>query len=779
MKISVVGGGPAGLYFSILMKKTKPEYDISVYEQNQYDDTFGFGVVFSDETLDNFLSHDPETYERIIKEFAYWDEIDFNFKGETIRTKGHGFCGCGRRELLLILQDRCHELGVNFHFKTKITNLNEFHDANLIVGADGINSVVRKIHENRFSPKFNWRRNKFIWLGSTKPHKAFTFDFAENEAGIWVLGAYQFNSDHSTWIIEAPEPTWENARSDVEDLNEKDLIEYMEVLWKDKLDGHRLIPNKSVWRSFPTVRCDHWSFENIVLIGDALHTAHYSIGSGTKLAMEDAIALHNSFSMTDNVEKALKKFAVLRRTDVEITQHAADVSVVWTENAQRYWNMEPIQAAYSMLTRSKQITHENLRIRDSKFIDQIEGWFSEQMRNNGFDISIKTPPMFIPFSLRDMTIPNRTAVSPMDMYSAVNGAVGDFHLVHLGSLAMGGAGLVFSEMTCVSKNGRITPGCAGLYKREHSEAWARIINYIHKNSNAKFCMQIGHSGRKGSTRVAWEGMDQPLAKGNWQLIAPSAIPYNSFNNTPREMTESDMADVENDFVFATKMAKDAKADMIEIHMAHGYLLSSFITPVSNRRNDMYGGSLENRMRFPLRIFDAVRNVWPDEKPISVRISATDWIGDDGINGDDAVKIATAFKTHGCDIINVSAGQTTPAAKPIYGRMFQVWLSEQVRLEADIPTIAAGNITTWDQVNTILAAGRADLIAIGRPHLTNPHFTLQAAAYYGFEQQRWPLPYETGKEQSYRLAVREREEELSSRLALKPDNHAPSKRYQNN
>ncbi len=774
MKIAVVGGGPAGLYFSILMKKTNSEHDINVYEQNQYDDTFGFGVVFSDETLDNFLSHDPKTYEKIIKEFAYWDEIDFNFKGQTIRTEGHGFCGCGRRELLLILQERCHELGVNFHFRTEIKDLERFQDADLIVGADGINSTVRNIHENHFSPNFEWRRNKFIWLGSTKPHEAFTFDFTENEAGIWVLGAYQFNDNHATWIIEAPEPTWDNVRSEVEDLDEKNLIKYMEVLWKEKLDGHSLIPNKSVWRSFPTIRCDRWSFNNIVLIGDALHTAHYSIGSGTKLAMEDAIELHNSFSETNNIEEALKIFEEMRRTEVEITQHAADVSVVWTENAQRYWNMEPIQAAYSMLTRSKQITHENLRVRDNKFIDRIEDWFSSRVRNKEFNIPPRTPPMFTPFRLRDMTLANRTVVSPMDMYSAVDGTVGDFHFVHLGSLAMGGAGLVFSEMTCVSEDGRITPGCAGLYKREHSEAWARVINYIHNNSNAKFCMQIGHSGRKGSTRVAWEGMDLPLNKNNWQLIAPSAIPYSPRNNMPREMTESDMADVESDFVLAAKLARNAEVDMIEIHMAHGYLLSSFITPVSNQRKDKYGGSLDNRMRFPLRIFDAVRNVWPDERPISVRISATDWVGDEGIIGNDAVEIAKALKEHGCDIINVSAGQTTPEAKPVYGRMFQVWLSEQVRLDADIPTIAAGNITTWDQVNTILAAGRADLIAIGRPHLTNPHFTLQAAAYYGFDQQRWPLPYETGKEQSYRLALRDREEQLSLRLALKPDSHNPPK-----
>ena len=775
MKIVVIGGGPAGLYFSILMKKNYPDYSIDVYEQNQHGDTFGFGVVFSDETLDNFLSYDPETYRRIANEFAYWDEIDFNFKGETIRTKGHGFCGCGRRELLIILQERCQELGVKFHFEHEIENLKTFSDADLIVGSDGINSSVRKIHEKHFRPKFELRRNKFVWLGSTKPHKAFTFDFTENEAGLWVLGAYQFKEGLSTWIIEAPEPTWEKAKSEVEGLDEKNLIEYMEILWKDLLNGHNLIPNKSVWRSFPTVRCDNWSHNNIVLIGDALHTAHYSIGSGTKLAMEDAIALHSSFSEEKNIKNALKKFEEVRRTEVEITQHAADVSVVWTENAERYKNMEPIQAAYSMLTRSKQITHENLRIRDNKFIEQVEDWFIHGVRNKGLDVSSKNPPMFTPYNIRGMHVPNRVVVSPMDMYSAKDGAVGDFHFVHLGSLAMGGAGLIFSEMTCISPEGRITPGCAGLYKKEHASSWANIISYIHKNSDAKFCMQIGHSGRKGSTRVAWEGMDMPLPEQqNWQLIAPSPIPYSPQNHVPKEMNENDMDKVESYFINATELAQDSGADMIEIHMAHGYLLSSFLTPVSNQRTDKYGGSLNNRMRFPLRIFDAVRSKWPNEKPISVRLSATDWVGEGGLNCDDAVEISRLLKSQGCDIINVSAGQTTPEAKPIYGRMFQVWLSEQVRLEAGIPTITAGNITNWDQVNTILAAGRADLVAIGRPHLTNPHFTLQAAAYYGVKQQRWPLPYETGKEQSYRLSQREREEEIALQLASRPDSHKPAK-----
>lgn len=772
MKIAVIGGGAAGLYFAILRKKSNPKDEIVVYERNRSDDMFGFGVVFSDETLSNFLLSDPETYTKIIHQFKYWDEIEFNFKGETIRTTGHGFCGCGRRELLLILQNRCHELGVELLFETSVNNLEGFSEHDLIVGADGVNSIVRELYKEHFCPETVWRHNHFLWLGSTKPHKAFTFNFSENQCGIWVLGAYQYNDDLSTWIVEAPELTWENAKSELESLSEEKLIEYMEDLWKENLQGHKLIPNNSVWRTFPTIRCKNWSYKNIILIGDALHTAHYSIGSGTKLAMEDAIALHNALSGVNETNKAFEDFEENRRTEVEITQHAADVSVIWTENPNRYWKMDPIQAAYSMLTRSKQVTHENLRIRDKNFVKRVENWFVEQVEYKDIKLPPETPPMFTPFKLRSILLSNRLAVSPMDMYSSKDGLIGDFHLVHLGSLAMGGAGLIFSEMTCVSKEGRITPGCAGLYEEEHVNAWERVIEFVHQQSDAKFCIQIGHSGRKGSTNIAWEGMDQPLKENNWTLIAPSAIPFNSFSNAPRQMDRGDMEKVISDFVSAAKMANRANADMIEIHMAHGYLLSSFITPVSNRRTDEFGGPLQNRLRFPLEVFDAIREVWPATKPISVRISATDWIGKKGIEVDDAVVIASNLKSHGCDLINVSTGQTTPDAQPIYGRLFQTWLSEQVRLEASIPTIAVGNITTWDQVNTILAAGRADLVAMGRPHLTNPHFTLQAAAYYGIDLQRWPLPYETGKEQAYRLAVRDRAEETSMRQTAKPKSHRP-------
>jgi anthraniloyl-CoA monooxygenase len=555
----------------------------------------------------------------------------------------------------------------------------------------------------------------------------------------------------------------------------------MERLWADRLQGHRLIANRSIWRRFPIIRNEKWSHENVVLLGDALHTAHFSIGAGTKLAMEDAIALFDSLramrslsnAPTTFVRDALAHFEANRRDEVERTQHSADTSVVWTENPRRYWGMDPIQGAFSMLTRSKAVTYENLRLRDSNFIDRVDAWFAGKVRQeSGIAVPAEkpAPPMFMPFRLRDLVVQNRVVVSPMDMYSAVDGTPGDFHFVHFGSLAMGGAGLVYTEMACVSPEGRITPGCTGLYKPEHVSAWRRIIDFVHANSDAKFAIQIGHAGRKGSTRVAWEGMDKPLESGNWEVIAPSAIPYYPFNQTPRAMTRVDMDKVVADFARAARMANEAGADMIELHMAHGYLLSSFITPVANRRTDAYGGSLENRMRFPLEVFDAVRAAWPAAKPISVRISATDWVGEAGINGPDAVEIARMLKNHGCDLVDVSAGQTTPDAKPVYGRMFQTWFSEEVRNEASIATIAVGNITSADQVNTIVAAGRADLVALARPHLSNPHFTLAAAAHYGVDKQRWPVQYASGMEQSLRLGPRDRAEIEALRRAARPKSH---------
>ncbi len=773
MDIVVVGGGPGGLYFAILARKTWPSARIRVFERNREDDTFGFGVVFSDETLGNFLSRDPESYQAIVRSFAYWDHIDFRWKGEVVRSAGHGFCGCGRVELLRILHDRARQLGVELRFQTEITDLSMFRDADLIVGADGANSGIRERFRDVFRPSVEWRKNRYVWLGSTKPCDAFTFHFTTNRHGIWVLGEYQYNDRLATWIVEAPEQTWASAAPEVETLGEAELLLYMRDLWSDYLGPHDLVSNRSVWRRFPTIRNERWHHDNIVLLGDALHTAHYSIGSGTKLAMEDAIALVDSLQAADSVRDALLDFEAIRREEVEKVQHSGDVSVTWTENPERFRNMPAIQAAYSMLSRSKQVTHENLRLRDAAFVDRMERWFAGEVRAAGFSVDpVKPPPpMFTPFRLRRMTIPNRVVVSPMDMYSATDGVVGDFHLVHFGALAHGGTGLIISEMTCVSAEGRITPGCAGLYNDEHVAAWQRIVQYVRSNSDARFAIQIGHCGPKGSTRLGWEGMDQPLECGNWPVIGPSPYPYKPGMATPRAMSRDDMEEVRTQFRDAALRALEIDADMIELHCAHGYLLSAFITPVSNRRTDDFGGSLANRMRFPLEVLKTVRMVWPQDRPLSVRISATDWVGSSGITGRDAVRIARMLKDHGCDIVDVSAGQTTPEARPVYGRMFQTPFSEQIRNEAAIPTMAVGNITTPDQVNTILAAGRADLVCLARPHLVNPHFTLQAAAWYGHQTQRWPLPYLAGKEQAERLAVRERAEQEDLKRAAAPQGHA--------
>ena len=770
MRVAVVGGGAAGLYFALLAAKAWPGWEIEVFERNRSDDSFGFGVVFSDETLDNFRDHDPESYEAIREVFVYWDEIDFVFRGETVRSAGHGFCGCARRDLLGVLQRRCAGLGVALRFESGIGDPAALQGFDLVIGADGVNSTVRERYREAFRPRIEHRRNRFLWLGTARPHDAFTFDFTENEHGIWVLGAYPHAAGESTWIVEAPEPTWESAKREVADLPEPELLAYMEALWADRLDGHPLIANRSIWRRFPMIRNERWWHGNAVLLGDALHTAHYSIGSGTKLAMEDAIALHEAFRGGGSLSDVLARFEAERRPEVERTQHASDTSVIWTENPGRYWGMEPVQAAFSMLSRSKQVTYDNLRLRDAGFVDRVDRWFRESVRRTGLAVRTGLPPMFTPFRLRGMEVPNRVVVSPMDMYSAKDGETGDFHLVHLGGLALGGAGLVFSEMLCVSAEGRITPGCAGLYADSHAAAWRRIVDFVHAESDARVAIQLGHSGRKGSTRIGWEGMDRPLDAGNWPLIAPSAIPFYPFNQVPREMTPDDMDRVTAEFVRAAVRARETGADMLELHMAHGYLLSSFITPVSNRRTDEYGGPLANRMRFPLCVFDAVRAVWPADRPISVRISATDWVGAAGIEGADAVEVAKMLKDRGCDLIDVSAGQTTPDAKPVYGRMFQTWLSEQVRNEAGIPTVAVGNVTTADQINTILAAGRADLVALARPHLANPHFTLDAAARYGIDTQRWPAPYLTAKEQSLRLAARARAELEALRSARKPSSH---------
>jgi anthraniloyl-CoA monooxygenase len=773
MKVHVVGGGPAGLYFAILMKKSWPGTDITVFERNRPEDTFGFGVVFSDETLDNFEAHDRETYRALKGHFAYWDDIEINFRGTVHRIGGNGFCGCSRTTLLKILSRRARSLGVELEYGREITDVGALaRSADLVIGADGINSLVRRALADRFSPVTDLRPNKFSWMGSTRPFDAFTFFFRETEHGIFIAHCYQYQPGRSTWVMETDPETF--ARAGLDRRDEAASARFLEEVFADELKGHRLITNKSIWRNFPTIRCERWTADNVVLIGDAKATAHFSIGSGTKLAMEDAIALHQAFRETGgrDVTAALTLFESQRRDEVEKTQHSADVSLVWFEHVRRFWNMDPTRFAFGLMTRSKAITYDNLALRAPDFVAQLDRVVAREVRAQGFDVDTAgpVPPMFQPFRLRGMTVANRVVVSPMCQYSAVDGMPNDWHMVHLGSRAIGGAGLVFAEMTDVSAEARISPGCAGLYNDAHEAAWKRIVDFVHAHSAAKLCMQLGHAGRKGATRLMWEGMDEPLAEGAWPILSASPLPYHPHSQVPREMTRADMNQVIADFVAATRRAERAGFDMVELHCAHGYLLASFISPLTNVRTDEYGGALDNRMRFPLEVFCAMRKAWPDEKPMSVRISATDW-ADGGLSGDDAVAVARQFAEAGCDLIDVSTGQTTADAQPVYGRMYQTPFSDQIRNEGGLATMCVGAITSADQVNTIIAAGRADLVALARPHLVDPFFTMRAAAWYGATAIHCPPQYYPGRDQIFRNSQRDREELTELRRKARPKAHA--------
>jgi anthraniloyl-CoA monooxygenase len=760
MRIACLGGGPAGLYFAISMKLRDPAHEIDLFERNRADDTFGWGVVFSDQTVENLMANDPVSGAAIRDEFAHWDDIEVHIHGETIRSSGHGFIGIGRKRLLAILQARARELGVRLHFEHEASPLLEdWAGYDLVIAADGANSRARAAHAEHFGVDVQVRKNKFFWFGTTRVFDAFTFAFEETEVG-WVWAhAYRFDSGLSTFIVEMAPETW--AGLGLDRMEQAEAIALCERLFAKYLDGHALLSNAAhlkgpeAWLHFRRILCERWSYRNLVLLGDAAHTAHFSIGSGTKLALEDSIKLAEVLSRPGlSREAALAEYREERQIEVLKLQNSARNSTEWFETLERYLHFEPIQFAYSLLTRSQRVSHENLRLRDKPWLEGVERWF--QSKALGVPVNDPAPPMFAPYRLRGLDLANRVVVSPMAMYSARNGTPNDFHLVHYGTRAQGGAGLLYTEMTCVSAEGRITPGCAGLYAPEHVAAWRRIVDFVHGHSRAKFCLQLGHSGPKGSTRVGWEGYDVPLESGNWPVMAASDVPWSPANQIPVPMTREDMDRVVAEFVEAVRRGLEAGFDMVELHAAHGYLLSSFITPLTNRRTDDYGGSLDNRLRFPLEVFRAMRAAWPAEKPMSVRISANDWMGEAGVTPDEAVLIGRAFADAGADLIDVSAGQTWADCAPVYGRMFQTPFADQVRNEAHVATIAVGNIYEPDHVNSILAAGRADLVALARPHLVDPMWTLRAAAQQDYRGIAVPPQYLGGMAQLARNLAREAE-----------------------
>jgi len=753
MKIACLGGGPAGLYSAISIKLRDRAHNVTVFERNRADDTFGWGVVFSNETFDNIAANDPVSAQAIRAHFAYWDDIAVNYRGQRIVSTGHGFSGIARKTLLLLLQERARELGANLRFQNEIASAGELaKDYDLVIAADGLNSKTRNEFADAFKPAIELRKNKFVWLGTRqKFDDAFTFIFEETEHG-WVWAhAYQFDADTATFIVECSEATW--RKFGFETTSQEESCRACERIFAKYLGGHRLMSNAahlrgSAWLSFPRVLCETWSHGNIVLMGDAAATAHFSVGSGTKLAMESAISMAGYLASEPTLHSAFAKYEAARRTEVLRLQSAARNSLEWFEDVERYLHLDPVQFNYSLLTRSQRISHENLRLRDRDWLEGAEAWF--QRLAGAADNTIRRP-MFAPFRLRDMPLKNRIVVSPMAQYKAVDGCPTDWHLVHYGERAKGGAALVCTEMTCVSPEGRITPGCTGMYAPEHERAWTRIVDFVHAETDAKICCQLGHSGAKGSTQLGWEEMDAPLQSGNWPVMAPSPVAWSERNQRARAMTRAEMDRVRNEFVAAAEMAARAGFDMLEIHCAHGYLLSSFITPLTNWRTDEYGGPLQNRMRYPLEIFEAVRAVWPAGKPISVRISANDWVGAEGIEPQDAVGISRMLQEAGVDICDVSAGQTSARARPVYGRMFQTPFSDRIRNETGMATMAVGNIYEPDHVNSILMAGRADLVCLARPHLANPYWTLHAAAKLGDRGEAWPPPYYAGRDQLYRLA----------------------------
>jgi len=774
MKIAVVGGGPGGLYFALLTKKARPDWEVVVHEQNRAGDTFGFGVVFSDETLDEFLNRDPESYEQIRGAFAYWDDIIVRYRGEEIRCGGNGFAGCARIALLKILQDRCRAVGVDLHFESVIDDPVTLAGFDIVVAADGVNSRLRERFKDAFQPSVKMNHNKFAWMGSTRPLDAFTYFFKETPHGPVCAHTYQYEAGRSTWIFEMGPDTW--ATLGLDGLSEAESARAMEALFAEELEGHPLIINRSLWRSFPRIANKHWSHDNIVLLGDAKATAHYSIGSGTKLAMECAIALSDAVvANPGDAPAAFAAYEAARRTPIEVTQHNADVSMAWFEHMERNFDMKPRQFAMVVMCRAKSITWDNLALRDAGFVSGFEDeWYQSLFEQTGLDYRQTQPtPMFTGLKLRGLTLINRVVVAPMAQYRAKDGAPDDWHFVHYTSRALGGAGLVFTEMTCPSPDARITLGCTGLWNDAQEVGWKRIVDFIHAETGAAICLQLGHAGRKGSTQLGWEKMDQPIAAEdqNWPLWSASPLPYvEGVNAPPVELDQAGMDAIIADFTQAAERGARAGFDMLELHCGHGYLFASFLSPLTNRRTDSYGGSVENRMRFPLAVFRAMRAVWPEDRPMSMRLSASDWQAG-GISEDDVIAIAQAFAAAGCDLIDVSSGQTVADQAPVYGRMYQVQFAEAVRNRTGLATMAVGAITEPAQINTIIACRRADLVALARPHLSDPYFTRKAEAWYGVRSGDWQKPYIPGLAQARREAAREREKLTQLQRKAKPSRHS--------